>query len=168
MCGGGSSARQASVSAADRSPSAVSHAACHPATASAQSATGSLTSRSVGALCAQDDFERSAAAGLRGETEAALDQLGACTDVLHSLPDSRGLAVEAFAVITHQHEALVVAHADHDFGSGGVRVLAHVGETLLHDAEDLDLLVGRKPDVGIDLQVDLQLSVGGQELDVAI
>ena len=65
-----------------------------------------------------------------------------------------------------QHEALVVAHADHDLGSRGVRVLAHVGETLLHDAEDLDLLVRREPDVGVDLEVDLELSVGGQELDV--
>ena len=69
---------------------------------------------------------------------------------------------------THQHEALVVARTDHDLGSRGVRVLAYVGETLLHDAEDLDLLVGREPDVGIDLEVDLELSVGGQELDVPV
>ena len=66
-----------------------------------------------------------------------------------------------------EHEALVDARADHDLGPRGVRVLAHVRQAFLHDAEDLDLLVRREPDVGIDLEIDLELSVGGQELDVA-
>src|SRR6266849_8787701 len=166
MCGGGSSACQASASVADRSPSAVSHAVCQPATAPAQSATGSFTRRSVGGLGAQHDFEGGTKTRLRGERESALDGVRACTNVLQALPCCCRLAVEALAVVAHRHEALVVARADHDFGTGGVRVLAHVGETLLHDSEDLDLLVRCEPDVGIDLEVDLELPLCGQDLDV--
>ena len=45
-------------------------------------------------------------------------------------------------------------------------MLAHVGETLLHDPEDLDLLVGREADRRVDLELDLEHAVGGEEFDV--
>src|SRR2546421_8564162 len=127
MCGAGSSARHASASAADRSPSAVSHATCQPATASAQSATGSLTVGAYG-LGAQHDFERGAEPRLRGERESTVDRLRACANVLQALSCGRRFTVEAFAVVTDEHEALVIAHADHDLGPRRVRVLAHVGQ----------------------------------------
>src|SRR5205085_11778135 len=44
---------------------------------------------------------------------------------------------------------------------------ADVCESLLDDPEDLDLLVRGERDSAVDLQLDLELPVGGQELDVA-
>jgi hypothetical protein len=46
-------------------------------------------------------------------------------------------------------------------------VLAHVREPFLHDPEDLDLLVGREPDAAVDLELDLEPAVGGQDVDVS-
>jgi hypothetical protein len=48
-----------------------------------------------------------------------------------------------------------------------MRVLARVGEALLHDPEDLDLLVGGEADPVPDLEIDLELAVPGEEVDVA-
>jgi hypothetical protein len=45
-------------------------------------------------------------------------------------------------------------------------VLARVREALLDDPEDLDLLIGRELHVLVDLEVDLELPVRGQEVDV--
>ena len=45
---------------------------------------------------------------------------------------------------------------------------ADVGEALLDDPEDLDLLVGAELDVALDLEVDVQVSVRGQETDVPV
>ena len=46
-------------------------------------------------------------------------------------------------------------------------MLANVRQSFLDDSENLDLLVGCEPNVGIDLEIHFELSVGGQELDVA-
>ena len=46
-------------------------------------------------------------------------------------------------------------------------MLADVREPFLHDPEDLDLLVGREPDRAVDLELDLEPAVGGQDVDVA-
>jgi hypothetical protein len=46
-------------------------------------------------------------------------------------------------------------------------VSADVPEALLDDAEDLDLLVRREADLGVDLEVHGEFAVRGQELDVA-
>ena len=46
-------------------------------------------------------------------------------------------------------------------------MLAHVREPLLHDPEDLDLLVGREREAGIDLQLHVELAVCGEDVDVA-
>ena len=59
------------------------------------------------------------------------------------------------------------APADHDLGVGCVRVTPDVPEPFLDDAEDLDLLVRSEADRLVDLEVDGELAVGGQELDVA-
>ena len=45
-------------------------------------------------------------------------------------------------------------------------MLAHVRETLLHDAEDLDLLVGGEVHAGVDVELDVERAVGGEELDI--
>src|SRR5262249_6097762 len=118
-------------------------------------------------LGAQDDFERGPEPGPRGQREAALDALRPCLDVLQPLTGFRRLSVEAGAVVADRHEPLALAQPDHHLGPARVRMLADVCETLLHDPEHLDLLVGREPDSGIDLDVDREPAVGGDELDVA-
>ena len=42
-----------------------------------------------------------------------------------------------------------------------------IAEPLLHDPEDLDLLVGRQPHLRIHVELDLQLAVCREQLDVA-
>src|SRR5947209_6429713 len=76
--------------------------------------------------------------------------------VLQPLPGGDLLAVEACAVIQDGDEALAVAPADDDLGPRRLRVLAHVRETLLHDAEDLDLLVGGEVHAGVDVELDVE------------
>src|SRR3989449_7535128 len=108
-------------------PSAVSQAACQPATASAHRATLScMRGRVCAGLRAQDDLERRPEAGARSQRESTLDALRAGTDVLQALARGGGLAVEALAVIPHRHVTLVVPHCDDDLGTSRVRVLAHV------------------------------------------
>src|SRR6266852_1074103 len=114
MNGGASSARQTPPAVSELSPSALSHDACQPATASAQRAT---RSRTRGRLRSQDDLECGAEPRTRGQGESALDALGARADVLQALPCGGGLAVETFAVVTNGDEALVEAHADLDLGT---------------------------------------------------
>ena len=46
-------------------------------------------------------------------------------------------------------------------------MLADVCQSLLDDPEDLDLLVGGEVSRGVDLELDLELSIRGQEIDVA-
>ena len=46
-------------------------------------------------------------------------------------------------------------------------MLADVREAFLHDPEDLDLLVGCEADSRVDLEVDLEVAVGDEEVDVA-
>ena len=45
-------------------------------------------------------------------------------------------------------------------------MLADVAEPLLDDPEDFDLLVRREADRRIDLEVDCEGAVGGEELDI--
>src|SRR5215203_886658 len=45
-------------------------------------------------------------------------------------------------------------------------MLPDVREAFLDDAEDLDLLVRSELDAGIDLQLDGELAVGGQDVEV--
>src|SRR5438270_7268062 len=142
---------------AARVPSATMHASARPRRRRAQA---DLPSRKRRRLRAQDDLERRTETRPRGQGEATLDVLRARADVLQALPGGGRLSVESFAVVAHGHEALAVAHPDDDLGLACIRVLADVGETLLNDAEDLDLLVGRQPDGGIDLEVDLEPAVG--------
>ena len=47
-------------------------------------------------------------------------------------------------------------------------MLARVREALLDDPEDLDLLVRRERDRGIDLHLDVERAVGDEELDVSL
>ena len=82
-------------------------------------------------------------------------------------PAAASAAVEADAVVADADDPPAEPLADPDLRALGARVLAHVREPLLDDPEDLDLLVGRKQDRRVDLDVDLQHAVGGQELDVA-
>ena len=66
------------------------------------------------------------------------------------------------------HEALAERPLpDRHFRARRVRVLADVREPFLHDAEDLDLLVRREPDRVVDFELDVELAVGGQNVDVA-
>ena len=51
-------------------------------------------------------------------------------------------------------------------GASRVRVLAHVGEAFLDDAEDLDLLVGRETHRGSISRSTSSVAVGGEEVDV--
>src|SRR2546429_4709420 len=97
-------------------------------------------------LRAQDDFQRRSETRLRGQLEPALDALRPRADVLQALARGGVLTVEALAVVADRDESLPVdALADHDLGTGRVRMLAHVSEALLHDAKHFDLLVRRQP-----------------------
>src|SRR5579872_4615575 len=118
-------------------------------------------------LGAQHDFERGAASRSRAEREAALDRRRAGAHVLQALARRRLGAVEAVAVVGDRDETLAERPlADRHLRPGRVRVLADVGEALLHDAEDLDLLVGGEADRAVDLELDVELAVRGEELDV--
>ena len=46
-------------------------------------------------------------------------------------------------------------------------VTTGVAEPLLHDPEDLDLLVRSQPHLRIDVELDVELAVRGEDLDVA-
>src|SRR5207244_8153098 len=131
-----------------------------------RSAVGPASPSRRSVLGAQDYFERRAEPRPRREPEAALDVLRPRPDVLQALARGGRLTVEAFAVVTDRDEPLIGAHANQDLRPSRIRVLAHVCESLLDDAEDLDLLVGREPDGGIDLEVDLEPAVGRKEVDV--
>src|SRR5439155_18739561 len=74
---------------------------------------------------------------------------------------------EAVAVFADRYEPSACALADRHLGAARLRVSADVGEALLDDAEDLDLLVRAELHRVVDLEVDLQLAVGGEELDIA-
>ena len=76
------------------------------------------------------------------------------------------LLVEAGAVVHDRDEALAGALLDPHLGPTGLACLRAFGEPFLHDPEDLDLLVGREPDPVLDLEVDLEPAVGGEEVDV--
>jgi len=47
-------------------------------------------------------------------------------------------------------------------------VAADVCEPLLDDPEDLDLLVRAELYCSLDLEIDIELAVSGEELDVAV
>src|SRR6266567_2745345 len=154
MKGGGSSASHAPSRVVHGRPNASSHAPCQPAYVSAPRNRGSIRET----LCAENHFERRSAAGPRPEREPTLDARCARADVLQPLSCNRVFAVEALAVVADRHEPFSVdARSDHDVRALRVRMLAHVGETLLHDPEDLDLLVGREPNCRIDLEVYFEL-----------
>src|SRR5262245_24450680 len=90
----------------------------------------------------QDDLERGAEARCAADAEAALDRRCAVAHVPQSLTGHRHLGRKAFTVVLDRHEPLPRrALADHDLGPCRVRVAADIAETLLDDAEDLDLLV---------------------------
>ena len=80
---------------------------------------------------------------------------------------SLGLLRQAVAVVGDADHPPPVAQADQHGRGPGARVAANVREPLLDDPEHLDLLVGAELDARLDLQVDVELSVGGEELDVA-
>ena len=83
-------------------------------------------------------------------------------------PAASSASVEAVAVVADVHEALAERPLpDRHLGARRVRVLADVREPFLHDAEDLDLLVGGEPDAVVDFELDVELAVGGQHVDVA-
>src|SRR5439155_8240974 len=134
---------------------------CAPAQTARASASRTGRSRP------EDDFERGAAPGSGAEREAALDRLGARAYVLQPLPRGSFLTVEAVAVVGDRDEALAEgALPDRDLGPRCVRVLAHVREPFLDDAEDLDLLVRCELDRAVDLHLDLEPAVGGEDVDV--
>src|ERR671922_2147465 len=124
-----------------------------------------LAGRTLGA---QRHDELGAEAGLGADVEGALDRGASGADVPQALAGAGpAVVLEAAAVVAHRDDPLAVAPADDDLSPPRARVLAHVREPLLDDPEHLDLLVGRERDPVVDLELDLELAVGGQELDVA-
>ena len=73
---------------------------------------------------------------------------------------------EAFAVVTNRHAAAATGLLDPHFSMSRARVPPRVGEALLDDPEDLDLLVRAELDVRRNLEIDFQGSVCGQKVDV--
>src|SRR5205823_11611866 len=118
-------------------------------------------------LGSEDDLERRSAPWDGPKREAAVDRGRTGTHVLQSLAGDGVVAVEAGAVVLDRDEALAVAPADDDLGARRLRVLANVGEALLHDAEDLDLLVWREMHGRVHLELDVERTVGGEDVDVA-
>src|SRR5437016_578168 len=104
---------------------------------------------------------------MRPEGEPAVDRARPGPDVPKALARPLARLVEAGAVVPNRDDPLAAPLADDDLRSPRARVLADVCESLLDDPEDLDLLVRGERDSAVDLQLDLELAVGGQELDVA-
>src|SRR5919201_4713160 len=135
-------------------------------TPTATTSRPSATSRSSD-LGAQDDLDCGSTAGNRDEAKTTADRGGPRAHVLQALTGQDLLLVEAGSVVDDQDETLARSLLDPHLGVPRGGVLARVGEPFLHDPEDLDLLVGREPDAVLDLEIDLQLAVGGEEVDVA-
>src|SRR2546430_7324278 len=76
----------------------------------------------------QGHDELAAEAGLRADVEGAVDRRAPGADVLESLAGTVALLVEAASVVTHSHDALAVALADHDLRPPRAGVLADVRE----------------------------------------
>src|SRR5215204_2071401 len=117
-------------------------------------------------LSAQHHFQRRPAPRHRVECEHAADRSSTRLHVLHALSGAVVARLEALAVVADAHEALRFEAPDPDFGVGCACMLPYVGEAFLDDAEDLDLLVWSELDAGIDLQLDGELAVGGQDVEV--
>src|SRR5262245_26108605 len=118
-------------------------------------------------LCPKDDFERRPAAGRRDEAKTTADRRGPRAHVLQPLAGGDVALVEAGAVIDDGHEALARTFLDPHLGALRAGVLARVREPFLDDAEHLDLLVRREPYPALDLEVDPEPAVGGEEVDIA-
>ena len=129
---------------------------------------GLLSSRDAyRVLRAEGDDQRGALSGHGAKGECAANRSRALSKILESLACWIGLTVETGSVVGHHDDALVAPLADHDFGASCVCVLAHVGQSFLHDPEHLDLFVRRERQARIDVEIDLELAVGGQKVDVA-
>src|SRR5207253_7388427 len=100
------------------------------------------------------------------EAETPADRGRSGPHVLQALSGRDLGFVEAGAVVHDADEALPRALLDPHLGPPGARVLAGIREAFLDDPEDLDLLVGRETDRILDLEVDLELPVRGEEVDV--
>src|SRR5919198_737530 len=129
--------------------------------------TGSTPPLCRSGLGPEDYLERRPAARRRDKAEAAPDRSRSRPHVLQPLARGDLGFVEPGAVVDDADEALALALLDPHFGPSRASVLPRVREAFLHDSEDLDLLVGRKPDPVLDLEIDLELAVRGQEVDVA-
>src|SRR4051794_5951405 len=116
---------------------------------------------------AERDFERGSHALVTRQPERAGDRVDARPHVAEPVAGRRLVGVEAVAVVAHADEARPVAASDRNLGPVRVRVLADVGEPLLHDPEHLDLLVWCEIDALLELEVDLEHAVRREELDVA-
>src|SRR5438094_122117 len=81
------------------------------------------------------------AACARRHPEAATDRRRPGADVAQALPLSLGLLVDPAAVVGDANDALAVAQPDQDGCMASSGVAVDVGQALLDDAEDLDLLV---------------------------
>ena len=118
-------------------------------------------------LGAERDLDRRAASRTGADRRGAGDARRALPDVAQPLARAAGLFLEAGAVVRDRDHPATVAMPDADDRGSRVRVLPHVREPFLDDPEDLDLLVGREVHTLVDLDVDLEQAVCGQELDVA-
>ena len=78
------------------------------------------------------------------------------------------ILLETVAVVADGEPSLAVRLGDFHLRPVRVGVFAHVCQPFLDDAEYLDLLVRREPDVRIYLDVYLELAVGAEELDIAV
>src|SRR5690348_1251191 len=107
-------------------------------------------------LRAERDFEGGARARRRAQRERRADRADARADVPQSLPVAARVAVEALAVVDDRHEATAIALRYANLGARRARVPADVREPLLHDAEQLDLLVRLEVHARVDVELDVE------------
>src|SRR4051812_5243276 len=100
-------------------------------------------------LRAQDDFERGAAARHRAHRERAADRGRTLAHVLQALAGTLAGGLEARAVVVERDEPVDTPSRNRQPRLARACVTASVRQPLLHDAEDLDLLVRREVDAGV-------------------
>src|SRR5688500_18672009 len=98
-----------------------------------------------------------ALAAARGHRETGADRGGA---LLHGLePEATAgavaLGIEAYAIVGHAQPQLVAAAGELDAHPARAGVLAHVGERLLHDAQELAAGLGWQLGAALEREVEL-------------
>ena len=96
----------------------------------------------------------------------SVDRLGPKPHVGDTLSGRRVRFVEADPVVRHRYDAPPTLLRDGDLDVPGSGMTASVPQPLLDYPEHLYLLVRREPNLGIHIELDVELPVSCENLDV--